>query len=109
MELLPASLPCFSPHRRYIVGEAARGAIFPIKHGALSRALPENKERVVFLEEPEPGLKLTEEEPCQTRPKRPKHWSQSRKSPNPNLPSLTGKRQPSTLQRSNRRVAHRTS
>jgi hypothetical protein len=41
--------------------------------------------------------------------KRPKQWSWPRKSPNPGLPSLTGRRQLSTLQRPNRRVAHRTS
>jgi hypothetical protein len=41
--------------------------------------------------------------------KRPKQWSRPRKSPNPGFPSLMGRRQSSTLQRSNRRVAHRTS
>lgn len=31
--------------------------------GALSRDLPENKEGPIFLEEPEPVLKLAEDEP----------------------------------------------
>jgi hypothetical protein len=42
---------------------AEGGAIFPTKQGALSRALPKNKEGVVFLEEPEPELELAQKEP----------------------------------------------
>lgn len=52
----------------YIVGEATKGAIFLSNLGALSRDLPEDKERVVFLEEPKPVLKLAEEEPYQKEP-----------------------------------------
>jgi hypothetical protein len=59
------SSSCFSLRQRYIVGEAARGAIFLSKLGAPSRDLPENKDGVVFLEEPKPVLKLEEEEPYQ--------------------------------------------
>jgi hypothetical protein len=66
-KLLPAALPCFSLCRCYIV-EFIGGAVFTTKQGALSRALPENKEGVVFLEKSEPGLKLTEEEPYPTMP-----------------------------------------
>jgi hypothetical protein len=62
-ELVPASILCFSFHRRYIVGEAKREAIFLTKQSVLSRALSENKKGVIFLEEPEPELKLAEEEP----------------------------------------------
>jgi hypothetical protein len=51
----------FSLGWRYIVEEAAR-AIFPIKQHALSRAISENKGRVIFLEEPKPRLELVEEE-----------------------------------------------
>ena len=53
----------FFLRRCYIVEEAKREAIFPTKHGALSRPLSENKKGVVFLEEPEPELKLAEEYP----------------------------------------------
>lgn len=38
------------------------------KQCALSKALPENKEGVVFLEEPEPELELAEKEPYQKGP-----------------------------------------
>jgi hypothetical protein len=41
-ELLSTPIQCFSLRRRYIVGKVGRGAIFSIKHGALSRTLPEN-------------------------------------------------------------------
>jgi hypothetical protein len=44
----------------------AAGVVFPTKHGALSRALPKYKERVVFLEKPE--LELTKEELYQRGP-----------------------------------------
>lgn len=62
-ELLPAPLPYFSLRRCYIVGETTVGAIFPTKHGALSIALPKNKEGAIFLEEPEQRLKLARKSP----------------------------------------------
>lgn len=46
--------------RCYIVGEAAGETIFLTKQGALSKALPINKEETVFLEKPDPGLELPE-------------------------------------------------
>lgn len=44
-EFLPASLPCFLHRGAHIAREAAsaRAVAFPIKHGTLSRALPEKQ------------------------------------------------------------------
>jgi hypothetical protein len=62
-ELLPTSLICFPLRQTHIIGEATWEVAFPTNLGALSRALHENKERVVFLDKLEPESKLTDEEP----------------------------------------------
>jgi hypothetical protein len=55
--------------RAHIAQEAIREAIFSTKQSALSKVFfSENKKDIVFLKEPEPGLKLAEEEPYQKEP-----------------------------------------
>jgi hypothetical protein len=48
---------------------SCRRSYISTKHGALSKAIPDN-EGVIFLEKSEPELKLPEEEPYQMGPKK---------------------------------------